>query len=259
MAPLFSGSSGNSTYIGTEKSALLVDAGFTGKAVLSALDSIGDCIKPQGIVITHEHIDHINAVGVISRKLDIPIYANGETWAAMEKKLGNLSLKNVCVIDTSEFYIGDICIKPFETSHDAAHPFGYAFYANGAKLCTMTDTGKFNNNMLSEAENSDIMLLEANHDVGMLKNGPYPKQLKDRILSVKGHLSNIQAAQASVELAKRGVRAFLLGHLSKENNTLEYAFNTVRDGLFDNGIVPGKDVAIGMTKRDGIVGPYIIN
>jgi len=257
ISPLVSGSSGNATYIGTDSTGLLVDAGTTGKNLLALLSSIS-VQKPAGILVTHEHNDHISAVGILSRKLDIPIYANTETWAAMEKKIGNIHLRNIREITAEEFYIGDICIRPFETSHDAAHPFGYTFYANGAKLCTMTDTGRLTKEMLMQAEGSDLILLEANHDIDMLKNGPYPKALQDRILGTKGHLSNVQAANAAVELVKSGVRGILLGHLSKENNTLELAFKTVKNTLTENGIIVGRDVGLGMTKRDSFVGPYTL-
>lgn len=258
MSPLCSGSSGNSTYIGTENTGLLVDAGTTGKNILSLIEGIS-VVMPKAILVTHEHIDHINAVGIVSRKLDIPVYANAETWAAMEKKLGNIRLGNIRVISDEEFYIGDICVKPFETSHDSAHSFAYSFYANGAKVSTMTDTGRCSQSMLAEVEASDLILLEANHDVDMLKNGLYPQHLKQRILSAKGHLSNVQAAAAAVELAKSGVRGILLGHLSSENNTMSAAFETVREGLCAGGIIPGKDVALGMTKRNSPVGPYALN
>ncbi|MBR3304299.1 MAG: MBL fold metallo-hydrolase [Christensenellaceae bacterium] len=257
MAPLISGSSGNATLIGTENTRILIDAGSTGKVILGLLDGLGAGM-PEAILVTHEHTDHINAVGVISRKLGIPVFANAETWEAMQKKIGNISLKNIRIIEESEFYIGDICVKPFETSHDAAHPFAYSCYANGAKVSTLTDTGRFTKKMLKETEGADIVLLEANHDIGMLMNGSYPKTLKDRIRSTKGHLSNDQAAEAARLLADTRVRGLLLGHLSRENNTLEAAFGTVKAGLKTAGIDVGKDIGLGMTKRDCAVGPYLI-
>lgn len=256
MAPLFSSSSGNSTYIGTEKTGLLVDAGLAGSNICDALKSI-DAITPSAILITHEHTDHIKGAGVISRKFDIPIYANAETWEQMEPKIGAVAQKNIRVIDTeSEFFIGDICAKPIPLSHDAANPVGYSFFGGGKKVCTMTDTGKLTKNMLDAAAGSSIVLLESNHDIEMLKCGKYPYKLKMRILSGKGHLSNNDAGKGAIDLAKRGVRGILLGHLSRENNFEELAYSTVRDTLEASGVRVGKDIALAMTHKFRVTGRF---
>ena len=258
IAPLFSGSSGNCTYIGTEKSGLLVDAGLAGSTVVSALSSIG--ISPEsirGILITHEHVDHIRGIGVLSRKYDIPIYANASTWEAM-RGIGEISLKNARVTDKNDFFIDDMTVTPIPLSHDAADPVGYSVSAHGKSVSVMTDSGRVTKAMLDAAGRSSIVLLEANHDVGMLKCGRYPYRLKERILSGHGHLSNDDSAVAAGELVKRGVRGVLLAHLSKDNNIPELALNTVSDGLKDMGIIPGKDVSLAVAKRSEVTGYYTL-
>lgn len=257
IAPLFSGSGGNSTLVFSEKTRVLIDAGLTGKRIVTALDESG--IHPgsiDAIIITHEHIDHIKGVGVLSRKYDIPVYANSETWAEMYAKIGDVAERNIRIIDESDFYINDLCIEPFSISHDAAKPFGYSVYASDAKVTVMTDTGRVSKATLARADGAKIVLLESNHDVNMLKNGSYPRALKDRILSGKGHLSNVDAAAAAAEMVKNGVRGILLGHLSRENNTEQKAFLTVTDELNKKGICVGRDVALKVTNKDNVTGIF---
>ena len=123
FAPLYSSSSGNSTFIGAGDTRILVDAGVTGKSIEQALNTINeDPHGISGILVTHEHSDHIKGIGILSRKYDIPVYANALTWEAMEDKIGDISLRNIRVVDKTEFYIGDMCILPVELSHDAADP-----------------------------------------------------------------------------------------------------------------------------------------
>jgi len=257
IAPLFSGSGGNATYIGTESGGLLIDAGLSGSTIISALQQIDK--KPtdlSGILVTHEHIDHIKGIGVLSRKYDIPVFANAETWEAMQDKVGGISLKNMRMIDDGEFFIRDMMITPIPLSHDAANPTGYAVSANGKKVTVMTDSGKVTKQMFDRAAGSSILLLESNHDVNMLKCGRYPYQLKARILSNKGHLSNIDCGKAAAELIGRGVRGILLGHLSKENNFDELAYQTVYDTLIAEGIVPGRDAALAVAKKTEVTGYF---
>ena len=255
VAPLYSGSGGNATYVGTETCSLLVDAGLPGSAIENALRTIDK--KPahiRAILITHEHTDHIKGVGVLSRRYNIPIYANAQTWAQMERSIGDISRRNTRVIDEGDFFIGDILVTPIPLSHDAANPFGYSLCAGGRKVTILTDSGKISGDMLSRAEHSDIVLLESNHDVDMLKCGRYPYQLKTRILSSHGHLSNEDCAKAAVELVKRGGRGILLAHLSKENNFEELAYRTVYETLSRENIKVGKDVALGVTKKAQVTG-----
>ena len=259
ISPLFSSSSGNCTYVGTERTGLIVDAGLAGNKVEGALQNIGK--RPgelSGILITHEHTDHIRGVGVLSRKDDLPVYANAKTWEAMQAKVGEISLKNTRVIDRTEFYIGDICVAPVPIHHDAADPTGFAFFGAGRKVGVMTDTGHITRDMLDAMEGAAIVLLESNHDIELLKNGRYPYYLKKRILSGKGHLSNEAAGAAAGELAKRGVRGILLGHLSRENNRKLLAYETVFAALKSEGVEPGRDLALGTTRKSHVTGFYTL-
>lgn len=255
ISPLFSSSSGNSTYVGTEKVGILVDAGRPGKYIEQALQGIGKSPKElSAILVTHEHSDHIQGIGVLSRKYDLSVYANARTWEAMEGKIGGIASKNMRVIDDGEFFVGDICARPIPLSHDAADPVGYSLSAGGKKLGIVTDTGRITRSMLDALMGANIVLLESNHDVDMLKTGRYPQRLKSRILSGKGHLSNADAGLAAIQLVERGVRGILLGHLSKENNLETLAYQTVSDVLASESILPGRDVALATTKKNSVTG-----
>lgn len=255
--PLFSGSSGNSSYIEAGGVRLLIDAGLTGKLVTEALYSVG--IRPEalnGILVTHDHVDHTKGVGILSRKYNLPVYANEGTFRAMTPIVKDLDFKNVRLFRTGEdFYIGDLNITPFKTPHDAAESVGFCFAHQGKKLCYMTDIGCFRESMFGEAAGAQLVFIEANHDVEMLKNGPYPYHLKQRILSESGHLSNENCGKALVRLYGTGVRYAVLGHLSKENNTEEAAFSAVSGALEKAGI---SDMHVIVAKRDRITGIFEI-
>ena len=257
IAPLFSGSKGNCIFIGSKKANILVDAGYYCKRVEKELKKIDkEASEIDGILVTHEHSDHIAGVGVMSRKYDIPVYANEATWMAMVEKIGKVEQKNIRVIDEQDFYIKDICVQPYEISHDAARPFGYSLSSGGKKISVATDLGTMTPSIMERIKDSNIVLLESNHDVEMLKCGPYPYPLKRRILSSSGHLSNDDAAITAFELAVAGVRGILLGHLSEKNNFYELAYQTVINHLSQNGVTAGKHVAVGIAKREGVTGFY---
>ena len=250
IAPLYSSSSGNSTYIGSENTSILIDAGLAGKHITSALEQIGrDPRSIKGILVTHEHSDHIKGVGIISRKFDIPVYANAATWEAMLPKIGSINERNIRTVDKGDFFIGDLMITPIPLFHDAADPMGYSVACGGRRISVMTDTGKVSKAMIEKTAGSQIVLLESNHDVQMLKCGSYPYELKRRILSTHGHLSNEDCGLCAVELAKQGVKGILLGHLSKENNFEELAYRIVAETLAANGFIPNRDIALGLTKK----------
>lgn len=258
FAPLYSSSSGNSTFIGAGDTRILVDAGVTGKNIEQALNTINeDPHGISGILVTHEHSDHIKGIGVLSRKYDIPVYANALTWEAMEDKIGDISLRNIRVVDKTEFYIGDMCILPVELSHDAADPVGYSVMAGKSKVSILTDTGKVTARMLDRLEGSQVVLLEANHDVNMLKNGPYPQALKQRILSNHGHLSNMSAAAAALELYRKNVREIILGHISSHNNIKELALRTVKAYVESQGVDTESEVEIVTANRKSVTGMYL--
>lgn len=251
---LYSGSSGNALFIGTEKTKILIDAGLSGKRILEALRSIGENpAELSAILISHEHIDHVRGAGIVSRKQDVPIYANEATWCAMEYGLGPVKLENRVAFRTGEeFEIGDICVRPFSIPHDAAEPVGYNFFAEGKKITTATDIGHMNKELLSHMEGNDLLLLESNHDIEMLKVGPYPWPLKKRILGDHGHLSNENCAKVIAYLAAQGTRRFVLGHLSHENNFPELAYQTTFNALCEKQIAVGSDVTLEVALRDRV-------
>lgn len=260
FCPLFSGSSGNALYLGCGETHLLIDAGMSGAKITAEMERIGLSPKElSGILITHEHSDHISGVGVLSRRYDLPIFANEGTWTAMKDKLGNISSKNVRVFETgADFHIGPLDITPFSIPHDAAEPVGYSFYSNGRKISVATDLGAVRESWLKHIEESDLVLLESNHDVDMLKAGRYPYELKRRILGAKGHLSNDSAGKAALELVRRGVHGIILGHLSGENNFPELAYQSVSCVLQNEGIEPGRDLMLNVASRDGSSGMFVV-
>lgn len=255
---LFSGSSGNSAVISTPSSSVLIDAGLNGKTITCALERVNvDPASLQGILITHEHSDHIRGAGVLSRRFDLPIFANAATWEAMDKTLGCITTKNVRVIDTGRnFYIGDLDVLPYAIEHDAAEPVGYCFYGKGRKFAQMTDLGHAPQSVLSIVSGADLVLLEANHDIDMLRRGPYPQYLKKRILSNHGHLSNDASAEACLALLRMGVKNFILGHLSQENNTEKLAYDTVCTKLQSVGALLDEDFVVSMAHRDRASGYF---
>lgn len=258
IAPLFSGSKGNCILVGTEGTKVLVDAGHSCAKIEAELGKTGASFgEVKGILVTHEHSDHIAGVGAVSRKYDIPVYANEETWHEIALKQGEFASRNIRVIDEDDFYIGELCVQPFEVSHDAVHPFGYSVSHAGKKVCVLTDLGWASDNVLEHARGANIVLLESNHDVKKLQNGPYPYPLKQRILSPHGHLSNDAAAEAALKLAFSGVRGILLGHLSEQNNEYELARDTVCAYLEKNGVVVGRHVAVQLARREGMTGHYV--
>lgn len=261
FAPLFSGSSGNSIYIGTDRTHLLVDAGVSGSRVLDELKKIG--VNPaaiNGILVTHEHNDHIKGVGILARKLHVPIYATEGTWAGMEQKIGKIMLNQQIIVQTnSPFYIGDIDITAFPTPHDALESCGYTFSVGSSRFSIATDIGYVRDGWMKAIQGSDSVLLESNYDPDMLTAGPYPFDLKKRILSRKGHLSNDDAGVAAVSLVRAGAKQIILGHLSKENNFPELALRTVELILRQNGIDPENDIDLRVALRDETTGLFALN
>lgn len=249
---LYSGSSGNSIFVSENDSKILIDAGLPGKKIDSALESIGEDAKDlSGIFITHEHSDHIKGVGVLSRKYDIPVFANASTWEAMESSIGKIKEHNIKVLDRRDTVeIGDLTIKSFVIPHDAIAPVGYTVNGIKNQVSIATDFGVFTDEIYENIKDSEAILLECNHDVNMLKFGPYPYQLKRRILSEVGHLSNDDCADAILKIINHGKRKkVLLGHLSNTNNQPDLAYQTVLNVMNENSIKQGQDILISMASR----------
>lgn len=249
---LSSGSSGNCQYIETDSSKIIVDSGFSGKRTKELLNSIDvDPKDLDAILVTHEHLDHIKGVGVLSRRYDLPIYANGQTWSGMETKIGDIKEKNIKIFSTEKFFdLKDLSIYPITTFHDANEPVGYILFYKGVKISIITDTGFISKNIVEKVKDSDLYFLESNHDEFMLKEGLYPWHLKRRILSSKGHLSNEDAGNTLTRLLKGEGEKVILAHLSKDNNVPELAMDTVTDILTKEGLDVKKDIDLGLSFRD---------
>lgn len=247
FCPLFSGSSGNSMVLKTDNTNLLIDAGKPGIAIRTALEELM-IDKIDGLVITHEHTDHSKAAGIISRKYDVPIYATKGTFEGMKSIIGKIKSSNLCEIEAGQqFELGDIKIRPFNIPHDANEPVGYNFFVNDIKVTVATDIGCVTDEVYNSIGDSDVLLLESNHDINMLKFGSYPWPLKQRILGDYGHLSNEMAGNLIKKIYNKKLKSVILGHLSRENNFPELAYKTVRNILEMEGIVIGQDMGLDLT------------
>ena len=249
---LSSGSSGNCQYIETGNSRILIDAGFSGKKIEGLLSSIG--VSPSsldGIFVTHEHIDHSKGVGVMSRRYDLPIFANNNTWIGMNKVIGKITEKNTKVFKTDDYLdIKDITINPILISHDALEPVGYIIFYKKVKISIITDTGWVNDSIVSKIKDSQLYLMESNHDVDMLKYGSYPWALKERIRSKRGHLSNDDAADVLGKVLSGNGETVLLAHLSQDNNRPDLAYKTVRDGVMSLGLDVDRDMCLELSFKE---------
>lgn len=249
---LYSGSSGNSMFVASENAKILIDAGLPGKKIDDALKSIGENPSEiDGIFVTHEHSDHIKGIGVLSRKYDIPIYSNADTWTVMESNIGKIKEHNIRIMDRrSTLSIKDLDVISFNIPHDAAAPVGYTMHSKGKKISVTTDFGIYTEEIRENIRDSEVILLESNHDVNMLKFGPYPYNLKRRILSEVGHLSNEDCGKAIVDLVKYKLhKKIILGHLSGTNNHPDLALQTVNSVLYENNIVQQEDIFLTMASR----------
>ena len=246
-----SGSSGNSTFVGTEYTKILIDAGLSGKRItesLSSLQVMGNDI--DALFITHEHIDHIKGAGVLSRKFDIPIYATQGTWEAMENQIGKIAPKNTRFVYTEEqCVINDICLQPFSIPHDAKEPVGYSIATENHKITLATDLGHITEEIRKQLVDSEILLLEANHDEELVKSGCYPLALKQRILGEQGHISNRTAGKLLCEIMSEKLKYVFLGHLSDENNHPHLAYETVEKILKKDKIKVGSYLHLDMASR----------
>ncbi len=251
---LRSGSRGNAALLYSDKTKILVDCGISGKAATEALAEVD--VTPEeldGIVVTHEHTDHISGIGVMMRRYKLPVWATDRTWTAMAKSIGKFDDGLVRTFETGEsFEIGNIGVSPFSIPHDAADPVGYSFECGGEKISVATDIGELKKDMFAAVKGSKTVLLEANHDLNMLEIGTYPMQLKRRIRGSLGHLSNDDAGKAAELLVRLGTENILLGHLSRENNYPMLALRTVICALQDAGIKQGCDVMVDVAHCDSV-------
>jgi len=250
---LYSGSSGNSLFVESENTKILVDAGMSCKKIEEALNSIE--VNPSSInaiLVTHEHADHIKGLSTISRKFDIPVFATKETFDAMPKQSEKISEKNIKFFNPNEkFFIEDLEVLPFSIPHDAANPCGFNIIKdNNTQISIATDIGHMTKTIVDKLEGSKFILLESNYDTEVLKCCAYPFKLKSRIASENGHLSNTMAGKTITYLTKNGnLKTAMLGHLSKESNFPALAYQTVVDELISNN-ANNDSLSLSVASRD---------
>ena len=257
LCSIASGSSGNCIYTGTEKAGILVDAGISAKRIEQGLASIDRNLKDiKGIFVSHEHSDHIKGLGVLARKYQIPIYGTRGTIEAVKRmsSLGKIDDDLYHIIHADEdVCIEDLVVKPFRISHDAAEPVAYRMECGEKSAAIATDLGFYNQDIVDKLQKLDVLLLEANHDIHMLQVGGYPYPLKQRILGNRGHLSNESAGKLLCHLLHDDLKAVFLGHLSKENNYDELAFETVKlEIAFGSEKYQPEDFLIEVAKREEV-------
>ncbi|WP_132281988.1 MBL fold metallo-hydrolase [Natranaerovirga hydrolytica] len=232
LSSIASGSSGNCIYVGSEQTNLIIDAGVSGKKIECGLNSIGlKTAEMDGIFVTHEHSDHIKGIGVVARRYGIPIYATQETAQAIlnTQSVGKIPEGLIHIINSNEdLHIKDLTIHPYNIPHDAVDPVCYTIMNDQKKVSIATDLGNYNDYIIEKLSDSNILFIEANHDINMLQVGAYPYFLKQRILGEEGHLSNESCGQLIAKLSHSALEHIVLGHLSNENNFEELAFKTVQ-------------------------------
>ncbi len=257
LCSIASGSSGNCIYVGTDTTHLLVDSGISRKKIEEGLCALDLSVRDlDGILVTHEHSDHISGLGVLIRKREMPVYATRGTIQKIKetKSLGNIPDGLFQEIREDEpFVIKDMLVSPMRISHDAAQPVAYRFRHEKKNIGVITDLGVYDDYTVECLKGMDALLLEANHDVRMLEAGPYPYYLKRRILGERGHLSNELSGRFLSRILHDNLKAVVLGHLSKENNMAELAYETVRVEITmaDNEF-KGNDFPISVAKRSEV-------
>lgn len=256
FASIASGSSGNSIYFGSDNTHILIDTGISNKRIEEGLKNLGLKVSDlSGVLITHEHSDHIQGLKTLIKKYHIPIYATKGTLDYIKAKKiieGNEDLCNVISADT-KITIDDIDASVFKISHDASEPVGFRLSTAGKSVAVATDMGVYDEYIVDKLQDLDAILLEANHDIRMLEAGPYPYHLKRRILGSKGHLCNEIAGKLLARILNDNIKHVLLGHLSKENNYPSLAYETVKVEIDEADVeYRGSDFKIEVAKRDAM-------
>ena len=249
ICPLFSSSGGNSFYISCSGQALLVDAGMSAKQLEKAVADIGQQVdKIKAVLVTHEHSDHIRGLRVFASRHSLPVFASAGTFRGMDE-IDDYSAVDKHEIDFGGFEAAGMKIMPFHTSHDSKESNGYRIDTpDGRSIAVATDMGIVTDEVRNALLGCDAVLLESNHDIRMLQNGPYYYALKRRILSSVGHLSNDSCAEFAKQLVENGTTRLILGHLSKENNEPSLAYQTTKAELDILGATEGRDYILKIAK-----------
>ncbi|EEG76956.1 MBL fold metallo-hydrolase [Dethiobacter alkaliphilus] len=250
---LASGSSGNAIYVATEQTKLLIDAGLSGKKLAAALTEIDvDPFSLDALLLSHDHNDHTCGAGIMARRYRMPLYATGPTWQAAACKMGPVPEEMCRTLPSfGEMQFADLTVESFPIPHDAAGPVGFVFRQAEKSIALVTDLGMITPDIFQMLQNVNCLVLEANHDEEMLKNGTYPWPLKKRILSSRGHLSNHHAADFLTDIISPVTTHVVLAHLSEHNNLPQLAFNTVGEKLTTAGCEPGRAISLEVARRFG--------
>ena len=256
---LFSGSKGNSVYVACSTGKFLVDVGVSAKRLENALGEIG--VSPSelcGIFVTHEHTDHISGLRVFASRYNLDVYAHPDVITAMRntKKIDDkVKTREI----TSPLELSGVKIIPFENSHDSVACLGYRFdMSDGRSICVCTDTGYVTDDAREKMRGCELAFLESNHEVTMLQNGTYTYQLKQRILSNSGHLSNDSCAEYACELVRGGTTRIVLSHLSRENNMPDIAYQTTLCALRQEGFKENKDFRLSVSPQENHERPIVL-
>ena len=254
-----SGSSGNCTFVSSGGTMILIDAGISMRRINSCLRNFGATLNDiSAILITHDHSDHIGALGMIGKYYDIPVIVPERAVGPVLMTYPVLTDQMTPLETGVEIMIGSLSVLSFATPHDASDCVGYRISDGRKTMAIATDMGCVTDVILNGTIGADFAILESNHDVDMLNGGAYPYQLKRRILSHRGHLSNADCARLCVELAKNGTSHFLLAHLSRDNNTPQTAFSSVRAALEAEGFVLGQNIYLDVAPADEMTARYIL-
>lgn len=255
-----SGSKGNCYVVMADETVFLIDAGISGKKIFEGLRELN--IAPEevsAVLVTHEHSDHTKGIKMVCKKgPNAKVYANQGTWDQIVEE--RFEDRHCPFVSDEPFYMGNIEVKPFKIYHDAVDPVGFTITYKGRRLSVLTDTGCITKGIYNEIKNSDLVVLESNHEVNILKVCSYPYKTKMRILGDLGHLSNETCAKCIVNLVGKDGgkhKTFLLAHLSKENNTPEMALLTSKNALEENGLFTPENVELDVLRQD--VQSYIYN
>lgn len=257
VSTIASGSSGNCIYMGSGSTHILIDTGISKKKIEAGLNELG--VKPEelsAILVTHEHSDHISGIGVMSRAYEVPIYGTQGTIDGIisYKNLGKMpeGLTNSIKVD-EVFTIGDLSIEAFTISHDANEPSGYVVECEGKKAAVATDLGTYDNYIVEKLKEVNAIFLEANHDSHMVELGPYPFNLKKRVLGEEGHLSNELSGRLLCDILHKSLKYVVLSHISKDNNYELLAYETVKLEVLMSAVpFTAEDFELIIANRDGV-------
>ena len=247
---LASGSSGNCALVSCGRTHLLLDTGISARRITTALKRLGvDPASLSGVLITHEHSDHISGLTTLTKQLRLPVYATAPTLAQLYRRIPLLEGLGREFDAGDGFPVGEIWVGSFPTSHDAAGSVGYTLTGDGCKAAVATDLGRLTPAVTRAVQGGDLLVCESNHDEDWVRSGPYPYYLKQRILGDQGHLSNEMGAELAALAAESGARTIVLAHLSAENNTPARARSVAARRLSAAGIDPELDISLTVAPR----------